>query len=197
MNITTLQNKIQSVLGKAELTSKAKELGFTKRHRKASAATMINGLITALGSGNTKTLADIHRQCNNLSDEKSQLEYKPFHNQIRKKSFYELIKLTTETALSEWEVLSLLLSGPLKKFNSVLLHDGSTVKLHDGLRNIYPGRFSKNMPAAVELHVTMNLSTGHAPQITITPDTESERKYAILPELLSGSLAMLDQVILI
>ena len=47
--------------------------------------------------------------------------------------------------------------GPLGEFGRILIQDGCSFAVKDALREHYPGRFKKQNPAAVELHVTMSL----------------------------------------
>ncbi|MDX6038550.1 IS4 family transposase, partial [Acinetobacter baumannii] len=42
-------------------------------------------------------------------------------------------------------------------FKQVLLQDGTSFAVHDGLSLHFPGRFGTHSPAAVELHVTYDL----------------------------------------
>ncbi|MFQ3189607.1 MAG: hypothetical protein ACI936_000732 [Paraglaciecola sp.] len=42
-----------------------------------------------------------------------------------------------------------------------ILHDGSSLKLHNKLASDYPGRFTATQSASVEIHVTMDLLNGH------------------------------------
>ena len=42
------------------------------------------------------------------------------------------------------------------------------------LKKVFPGRFTKTSPAAVELHVSMELLSEGVETVTLTPDKESE-----------------------
>ena len=73
------------------------------------------------------------------------------------------------------------------------IQDGSSFSVKDKLSNIWPGRFSKISPAAVELHATMNLKSGSFEQATLTPDTFSERAEMPSVEALKGNLFLADR----
>ena len=62
-------------------------------------------------------------------------------------------------------------------FKKIQLHDGSSLKLHPALAGIFPGRFTKTTPAAIELHLTLDLLAGTANYLAIDADKESERLY--------------------
>ena len=47
--------------------------------------------------------------------------------------------------------------GPLGEFGRIVIQDGCSFAVKDALREQYPGRFKKQNPAAVELHVTMSV----------------------------------------
>src|SRR5437660_395871 len=66
------------------------------------------------------------------------------------------------------------------EFRHIVMQDGSSFAIHDGLREVFPGRFKAIKPAAVELHTTMDLLCDAPTTVVLTPDTTSEQ--AFLPE---------------
>ena len=77
-------------------------------------------------------------------------------------------------------------------FKRIELHDGSSLKLHNKLASHYPGRFTATHPAAVEMHVTMDLLNGHINYLQIAPDKESERLYQPFANELKDTLVLED-----
>jgi len=69
-------------------------------------------------------------------------------------------------------------------FSDILIDDGSSFAVADGLKKVFPGRFTKVKPAAVELHAHMSLRTDQLVSVTLAPDKEAERQF--LPS--AGSL---------
>ena len=61
------------------------------------------------------------------------------------------------------------------------------------LRAHYPGRFKSKGPAAVELHVTMDLLDESLSSVVLTPDTFAERPQPPAPEQLAGDLLLTDR----
>src|SRR6266704_317519 len=55
--------------------------------------------------------------------------------------------------------------------------DGSSFAIHDGLREVFPGRFKVVKPAAVELHTTMDLLCDAPTTVVLTPDTAYEQAF--------------------
>lgn len=47
--------------------------------------------------------------------------------------------------------------SPFAEFQNIWIHDGSSQAIYSALKEAFPGRFSKNSRAAVELHTTMGL----------------------------------------
>jgi hypothetical protein len=98
--------------------------------------------------------------------------------------------------LSE-EVLRFDSASPFSRFNHILVHDGSSFALHGGLHEVYPGRFTQFTPAAVELHVTMELLSEMPRVVTLTPDTAAEVHYAPPAQQVSGGLLLADRMFFI
>ena len=175
MYINELSRKIKKTLSKLKLNELGRALGFTKRERDMNAFQMVNTLISAMGDGNTNTLADIQRRYNVLTN--SSLDYKPFHNQLKKAELEALMAETAHQVLSNGVKQSYCFKEDLP-FKSIKLHDGSSFTVHHALNKRYPGRFSQTSPAAVECHVTMDLLNNSIDMITVAPDTNSEHLYA-------------------
>lgn len=73
--------------------------------------------------------------------------------------------------------LSVELPAKLKKFDQILLQDGSSFTLHSELADIFPNRFKGCSPAAVECHMTTLLSDEQPVKLAISADIASERYY--------------------
>ena len=56
------------------------------------------------------------------------------------------------------------------EFRHLVLQDGSSFAIHDGLREVFPGRFKVVIPAAVALHTTMDLLCDAPTTVVLTPD---------------------------
>ena len=105
-----------------------------------------------------------------------QIAYKPFHNQLRKQGFPLFMRALVERAIALRLKECLPDAHGLAGFEQVLLQDGSSFALHPQLAEHFPGRFNKHSPAAVECHMTMSLLDQSPISMSITADTESERK---------------------
>ncbi|NRB25813.1 transposase [Shewanella sp.] len=104
-----------------------------------------------------------------------------------------MLRTLTEQAANQWllELVQQVLPSEYP-FKSIEAHDGSSLKLHIGLTKEFPGRFTKTHPAAMELHVTMDLMSGHYNYLGISPDSESERHYNPFAYEIQDTLLLMD-----
>ena len=79
------------------------------------------------------------------------------------------------------------------EFRHIVLQDGSSFAIHDGLREVFPGRFKVVKPAAVELHTTMDLLCDAPTTVVLTPDTTNEQAFLPEPASLRDSLLLADR----
>jgi len=194
MKFTALTKKINTIFNSQRLFNSAREMLFLKRARQIAPMELLLSFIETLGCQPKVNLADIHRKYQAISG--MPINYKPFHNQIKKVECTDYFKHCFESALAEWIVQSLKLTslstGEKFPFENVLLHDGCSFAIHSGLKEEFPGRFTKHSPAAVELHVTMDLLTCSIDYFALTADTISERLHAPEPEKLNNTLILED-----
>lgn len=184
---------LQDILDPDEIENIAHESGFIVRQRDMVAYILVLTLLSCLGCKAIKWIAELHRTYNRLS-EKS-IEYKPFHNQLRKKSCPQMLMILIEYALQKliFQELVAIPKSQLAMFDDILIHDGSTVSLKDSLKNHYPGRFSKISPAAAEVHLTLSLKDGRPKKVQLAPDKESETHYRPQAATIAGKLLMADR----
>jgi len=192
MNISIITKKLKLILSEKKLNRLGKETEFTKRERNINAFQLVTAMICALGDKNTEYLSDILRYFNRLTDQN--IRYKPFHNRLAKPELAELMRLVTERVFTHWinNVLQYK-KGHFSQFKKVFIQDGSSFAVKESLRNIWPGRFTKTSPAAVELHAVINLKNGGFESASITPDTFSERAEMPSVEELKGNLFLADR----
>lgn len=140
-----------------------------------------------------ESLADLQRGYNALTDK--HVHYKPFYNQLAKPtfalfSFEVFVHLLATLVLTAVAPIS---HSALAAFSDILLQDGSSFAVHQGLAELFPGRFTKVSPAAAELHTTMSLCREQPLKVVLTPDSTGERPYLPLPDTLRGKLILADR----
>jgi len=189
---TKLKRQLIQIFKGDKLNSMARKCKFMQRERKVEPFKLMLSIISALGSGKVETLADLQRSYNFLAEEN--VAYKPFHNQLSKTTFANFMRLAAEYVLERLiqKSLSAPLKGTFSEFDRLLLQDGSSFAVKDELASVYPGRFHKISPAAVELHVTYDLLNEKLETVNITEDTAGERAHLPKPSELAGALLLAD-----
>ena len=191
--VAQFANQIKRVLSPTHINDLGRHIGFCRRERLMTPYRLVLSLLASHAMGRVETLADIHRQFNALFA--MTVAYKPFHNQLSKDTFKDLMREVLCMILRHWvvEVLRPKAHGALSEFGRILIQDGSSFAIKDALREQYPGRFHKHNPAAVELHVTMSVLDESVSTVTLTPDTAAERPHLPSPQTLCGDLLLADR----
>ena len=91
------------------------------------------------------------------------------------------------------KVLGFATGRAVAEFRHLVIQDGSSFAIHDGLREVFPGRFKAVKPAAVELHTTMDLLCDAPTIVVLTPDTASEQTFLPEPAALRASVLLADR----
>jgi len=171
-------NKITKVLNDFNINEIGKTSRFFSRKRIIKPFELVMSLITALGDKSVSTVTDLHRYFVTLTE--TDVQYKPFHNQLSKPEFSLLMKSLVDVALSEWQQQILGTDATLSDFKRIVLQDGSSFAVHDSLKETFKGRFTKISPAAIEVHVSWDVLKGYPEGISVSPDSQAE--YDFLPD---------------
>jgi hypothetical protein len=91
------------------------------------------------------------------------------------------------------QVLGVAKGRAFGEFRHIVIQDGRSFAIHDGLREVFPGRFKAIKPAAVELHTTMDLLCAAPTTVVLPPDTTSEQAFLPEPPSLRDSLVLADR----
>jgi len=194
MQFTELTEKINTIFNPRTLLTTARETLFLKRARQILPLEFLLSFIETLGVQPKANIADIHRKYQAISG--MPINYKPFHNQIKKEQCADFFENIFKHVLQSWVVKSLKLTtlstGKPFPFEKIVLHDGCSFAINSQLKEVFPGRFSTHSPAAVELHVTMDLLTSGIDYFALTADTTSERLHSPKAEELKNTLTLED-----
>ncbi|MBH0059481.1 IS4 family transposase, partial [Pseudoalteromonas sp. SWXJZ94C] len=171
-------NKITKVLNDFNINEIGKTSRFCSRKRIIKPFELVMSLITALGDKSVNTVTDLHRYFVKLTE--TDVQYKPFHNQLSKPEFSQLMKSLVDVALNEWQQQILGTEVTLSDFKRIILQDGSSFAVHDSLKDTFKGRFTKISPAAIEVHVSWDVLQGYPEEISVSPDSQAE--YDFLPD---------------
>lgn len=192
-NDNRVAERFKSVFSVQELNRLGKAVRYCQRERVVTPFRLVMAMLSSLSSGKVETLADLQRGFNALFGER--LAYKPFHNQLSKRGFAEFMRACVERLMEKLvlKVLQVKEGQAFSEFRRIVIQDGSSFAVKDCLRDVFPGRFQRVSPAAVELHVSMDLLNEAIEHVTLTPDTFGERAELPEPKGLSGCLLLADR----
>ena len=192
MNVDNKElQQITKVLGELKINEIGKNVNFCNRKRVIKPFELVMSLITALGDKSVDTVTDLHRYFVKLTE--TDVQYKPFHNQLSKPEFVDFVKKLIKVAMNEWQQQVLGTGVELSAFKSIVLQDGSSFAVHNSLHETFKGRFTKISPAAIEVHVSWDVLQGYPEQVSVSADSQAE--YDFLPEAstLTDTLFLADR----
>ena len=115
---------------------------FCRRQRIITPFRLGLALTATCASQSVATLADFHRGFNALWG--TTITYKAFYNQVAKSRFADFARTMTSRLIGDMtlKVLGFAKGRAFAEFRHIVLQDGSAFAIHDGLREVFPGRFS-------------------------------------------------------
>src|SRR5919109_543189 len=191
--LTMVADKFQWVFSEALLNACGKDVKFCRRQRVITPFRLGLALTATCASQRVETIADFHCGFNALFG--TTVTYKAFYNQVAKPHFADFSRRMTERLIGDMtlKVLGFKKGQAFAAFRRIVIQDGSSFAIHDGLREVFPGRFKVVKPAAVELHTTMDLLCDAPTVVVLTPDTTSEQAFLPEPASLRASLLLADR----
>ena len=191
--LSMVADKFQWVFAESLLNACGKDAKFCRRERIITPFRLGLALTATCASQRVETLADFHRGFHALWG--TSITYKAFSNQVAKTHFADFARTMTERLIGEMtlKVLGFQKGQAFAAFHHLVIQDGSSFAIHDGLREVFPGRFKAVKPAAVELHATMDLLCDAPTTVVLTPDTTNEQAFLPEPATLTGSLLLADR----
>jgi Transposase DDE domain len=191
--LSMVADKFQWVFSEPLLNACGTEAKFCRRQRIITPFRLGLALTATCASQPVETLADFHRGFNALWG--TTITYKAFYNQVAKSRFADFARTMTSRLIGDMtlKVLGFAKGRAFAEFRHIVLQDGSSCAIHDGLREVFPGRFKVVKPAAVELHTTMDLLCDTPTTVVLPPDTTSEQAFLPEPASLRASLLLADR----
>ncbi len=191
--LSMVADKFQWVFSEVLLNACGKDVKFYRRMRVITPFRLGLALTATCASHRVETLADFYRGFNALFD--TTMTYKAFSNQLAKPHFADFMRTTAARLIGEMtlKVLGFAKGRVFSEFRHIVIQDGSSFAIHDGLREVFPGRFKVVKPAAVELHTTMDLLCDAPTTVVLTPDTTNEQAFLPEPASLRASVLLADR----
>jgi hypothetical protein len=186
-------DKFQWVFSEVLLNACGQAVKFCRRQRIITPFRLGLALTATCASQRIETIADFHCGFNALFG--TTVTYKAFYNQLAKPYFADFARTMAARLISDMtlKVLGFEQGRAFSELRHIILQDGSSFAIHDGLREVFPGRFKVVKPAAVELHTTMDLLCDAPTTVVLTPDTTNEQAFLPDPASLRDSLLLADR----
>jgi len=83
--------------------------------------------------------------------------------------------------------------SPVTAFSDIVIQDGTSFAVNESLRAIFPGGFTTNDPAAIELHAAFSGLQDDVLAVSLAPNKEAERQFLPTPSELKGRLLLADR----
>lgn len=184
---------LREVLSPEALNDLGRQTGQSVRLRVVTPSRLMMALIGAFAGGTCESIADVLREFN--LQQSTSTRYKAFYNRLARPSFPAFVQAIVCRVLGAFAMRTLEPSpeSPLLAFTDVVIHDGSSFGLKDGLASAFPGRFGKNGLAAVELHASFSGFQDEVISVALAPDREPERAFLPNPAELQGKLLLADR----
>ena len=192
-HLTMVADKFQWVFSEPLLNACGTDVKFCRRQRVITPFRLGLALTATCASQRVETLADLHGGFNALFE--TAVTYKAFYNQLAKPHFADFARILAARLISDMtlKVLGCEKGHAFSEFRHIILQDGSSFAIHDGLREVFPGRFKTVKPAAVELHTTLDLLCDAPTTVVLTPDTANEQAFLPEPTSLRDSVLLADR----
>ena len=189
----TVVNQFKRSFDEATLNELGKRARFCRRERVVTPHRLALRMLEAFATTDSDTIADIQRTFNARGAQS--VQYKPFHNQLAKRQFRTFMRLLLTRLMHEWAIAVLRFSpaSPFARFQHIRLQEGTSFALKDTLAADCPGRCTTLSPAAVALHVNMDLLTAALHSVVLSPDGDAERQFLPAPADLAGDVLLADR----
>src|SRR6476660_10352857 len=124
------------------LNACGQDVKFGRRQRVITPFRLGLALTATCASQRVETIADFHCGFNALFG--TTITYKAFYNQVAKPHLADFARTMTERLISEMtlKVLGFAKGQALAAFRHIVIQDGSSFAIHDGLREVFPDRVS-------------------------------------------------------
>src|SRR5712691_1274408 len=191
--LSMVADKFQWVFSEPLLNARGKAVKFCRRQRVITPFRLGLALTATCANQRVETIADFHCGFNALFG--TTITSKAFYNQVAKPHFADFARTMTERLISAMtlKVLGFAKGHACAAFRHIVIQDGSACAIHDGLREVFPGRCKAVKPAAVELHTTMDLLCDAPTTVVLTPETTSAQAFLPEPASLQASLLLADR----
>src|SRR2546425_4537123 len=191
--LSMVADKFPWVFSEALLNGCGKAVKFCRRQRVITPFRLGLALTATCASQRVETIADVHCGFHALFG--TTVTSKAFSTQVAKPHFADVARTMAARLISDMtlKVLGFEQGRAFGACRHIVMQDGSSCAIHDGWREVFPGRFKAIKPAAVELPTTMDLLCDAPTTVVLPPDTTSEQAFLPAPPSLRDSVLLADR----
>src|SRR3989442_11246503 len=188
--LSMVVDKFQWVFSASLLNACGTDVKLCRRQRVITPFRWGLALTATCASQRVETIADFHCGFKALCG--TTVTYKAFYHQVATPHLADVARTMTERLVSDMtlKVLGFENGHACAACRHSVMQDGSSCALHDGVREVCPGRFTVVKPAAVSLHTTMDLLCDAPTTLVLTPDTTNEQAFLPAPASLRASVLL-------
>src|SRR5215475_12792412 len=142
--LNMVADKFQWVFSEVLLNACGKDVKLGRRQRLLTPFRLGLALTATCASQRVETIADFHCGFNALFG--TTVTYKAFYNQVAKPHFADFARTMAARLISDMtlKVLRFEKGRAFGEFRHIVIQDGSSFAIHDGLCEVFPGRFKQS-----------------------------------------------------
>ena len=192
-HLSMVVDTFQWVFAASLLNACGKDVKFCRRQRVITPFRLGLALTATCASQRVETIADFH--CGFKALFGTTVTSKAFYQQVAKPHCADFARTMTERLVRDMtlQVLGFAKGHACAELRPIVMQDGSAFALHDGWREVFPGRFKVVKPAAVALHPTRDLRCDAPTTVGLTPDTTAAQAFLPEPASLRASVLLADR----
>ena len=191
--LSMVADKFQWVFAEPLRNACGTAVQFCRRQRVITPFRLGLALTATCANQRVETIADFH--CGFKALFGTTVTSKAFSNQVAKPHFADFARTMTERLVGDMTLkgLGFAKGRAFAALRPIVMQDGSSFAIHDGWREVFPGRCKVVQPAAVELHTTMDLLCDAPTTVVLSPDTTSAQAFVPEPTSLRDSGLLADR----
>jgi IS4 transposase len=184
-----IRHTLKSLFPDQFLKDLASETGFVKRQRKISPVSFFWALVLGFGLERVRTISSLRKAFERSTN-----------TTIAPSSFYDrfteectvFFKTALDQAFESFRMTIDQLGEGVKAFREIVFTDATVLKLHNALKNVYPGCRTNHSPAAAKLHAVVGVTGAGKSTVKITGERVSEKRKLVIGDWVSGKLLAFD-----
>lgn len=178
---------LRNLFPDAWLRDQAREHEVVQRNRKLDPVTLFWSLVTALGEGRSRSLADLRRAFNRVS--RQSLSSSSFYQRLTP-ALRDMMRSALERAFESEAGDGQRRQGIFARFRDVILVDTTLIRLHEALADFYPGL--RNAKASLKVHTIFSVQGAGRRSVQLTSERGNEVRTLVVGRWVANHLLVFD-----